>query len=136
MAKLEFDGLVDFGLDIQKMIDMPAHVIDDMLNAAADVLVDAQKASGHKMGVYDKGSDEAHMIDSIKKGKPGGGSIYIRPSGHKKGRHGRSNQAIAFLNEYGTSTQHARPFVRTANEDSADAAIDAAEAVYDAWLNS
>ena len=90
------------------------------------------------MGVEDTGL----TIRAIKKGKvkikkDGSRVIYIYPSGtRERGEKRIRNAEIAFINEFGKKGQKARPFVRTANEKSAEATTQAAADVYDRFLKS
>ena len=135
MAMIEVDGLIELGLDFEQLAEMPDTVLEDMLNSAADVVAKAQKDKGLAMNVRDTGD----MLDSIRKGRvkrtEDGAVVYIAPRGSRAGRE-RNNQVIAFMNEYGTASQPPRPFIRDANEEAADEAVEAAEKVFDTWLQS
>lgn len=137
MAEIGFSGLDELMLSMEEISQIPDEVQDAMLNAQADVVTAAQKAKARAYGVQDTGL----VISSIKKGKPkrkkGVRVIYITPSGtRRRGKQTVRNAEIAFLNEYGTKHQRARPFIRDANEASAEAATAAAMQVYDKYLKS
>ena len=139
MAEMQVDGLEELMLSLEAAANIPADVQDAMLNAQADVVVSAQKAKGRAYGVEDTGL----LMSSITKGKPKqskeGRLIYVYPRGTRtRGANGRlvRNGEIAFVNEYGTRSQRARPFIRDANESSAEATTEAAASVYDSFLRS
>lgn len=137
MAEFNFSGLEEITLDMQQVAQLPDEVIDAMLNAKADVTAAAQKSVGRMMGVERTGL----TLRSIKKGKiklkKGQRIIYVTATGsRKRGEKRVRNAEIAFLNEFGTRKIKARPFIRTANEQSADAATAAAMKIYDEWLES
>ena len=48
--------------------------------------------------------------------------------------HGNRVAEIAFINEFGKKNQPPRPFISTANEKHAEAAVEAAAKVYDEYL--
>lgn len=139
MADFSFHGLDELMLDLQQIAELPEDVQDEMLNAQADVVVAAQRAEAEAMGVHAPGS--GLVIKSIKKGKvkvrKGVRAIYVTPTGtRKRGNTRVRNAEIAFINEYGKKKQKARPFIRTANEKSAESATRAAAEVYDRYLKS
>ena len=137
MAEFNYAGLDELLLDMQAVAELPDEVVIAMLDADADVTVEAQKRAGRAMGVTDSGT----MLRSIQKGKPklrkGQRVLYITPTGsRKRGEKRVRNAEIAFINEYGKKGQKARPFIRTGNETSAKEATEAALRVYDRWLRS
>ncbi len=137
MAEIGFSGLDELMLSMEEIAQIPDEVQDAMLNAQADVVTAAQKAKARAYGVQDTGL----VISSIKKGKPkrkkGVRVIYITPSGtRRRGKQTVRNAEIAFINEYGTKRQRARPFIRDANEACAEATTQAGFEVYDKWLKS
>lgn len=135
MSEFSFSGLDEFMLSMEEIAQIPEDVQDAMLNAQADVVVEAQKQKARTYGVQDTGA----MIQSIKKGriktgKNGERLIYVTPSGsRKRGNTVVRNAEIAFVNEYGTRDQKARPFIKDANETSAEATTEAAAAIYFKW---
>ena len=139
MARVEFSGIDELSLSLKEVAELPDEVIDAMLDARADVIVEAQRESAKRMlvGPYAKG-DTAR---SIKKGKPklrdGHRILYVTPTGSRKHSDGAKptrNAEIAFVNEYGTRDIPARSFIRTANETCADAAVAAEFEVYSRFL--
>lgn len=141
MAKFEVKGLFDFN-DLLNAGSIPSDVMNHMLHAAADVVVEAQKKTAASM--LDRGYSTGELARSIGKGRikntKDGKSISIifkgsRKRGKKKVRT-VSNDLIAFYNEFGTRGVPGRPFIRTANIQCEEAAINAAAKVYDKWLDS
>jgi len=140
MAKFEVKGVFDFN-DLLNAGSIPDDVMNNMLHAAADVVVEAQKKSALTM--LDRGYSTGELARSIGKGRikrtKDGKSISIVFKGsRKRGKKkiSTSNEAIAFFNEFGTRRVPGRPFVRTANRQCEEAAIEAAAKIYDKWLDS
>lgn len=135
MATLEINGLDELILSMDELAQMPDGVLDEMLIAGAEVVKNAQAKHAASMlqGPYYKGAVAA----GVKVGKPrkqrSGRAVTISFEGTQ---HGTRVAEIAFINEFGKKGQPARPFILTANEASADAAVDAETKVYDAWLKS
>lgn len=137
MAQFHFSGLDELMLDLEDVANLPEDVHDEMLNAMADVTVDAQKRAGRALGVEETGL----TLRSIKKSKikvqSGQRVVYITPTGTRlRGTKRIRNAEIAFVNEYGKRGQKARPFIRTGNEQSAEEATRAAAEVYDRYLKT
>lgn len=137
MAKIDFSDLDKLCMDFKEMADIPASVVDSMLNAQADVIVTGQKQVGERMGVRQSGM----LLESISKGKAktGRDGRYIEVSAkgsRTRGGTTTKNSEIAFINEFGKRGQAARPFISTANEEFAEQAVDAAEKIYDNYLRS
>ena len=136
MAEFGVTGLDELMLSMQEIAQIPDDV-DEILNAQADVTVEAQKAAGRQMGVEDTGI----TLQKLKKGRvklrKGQRVLYITPTGsRKRGKTRTRNAEIAFINEFGKKGQKARPFIKLGNEKSAEAATAAGFRVYDRWLKS
>ena len=149
MAEFSFRGLDEFTLSLKEVAELPEEVVDEMLNAGADVTAAAQRQEAEKLGKLGGYRNDSQTIDwstgetarSIKKGrvktKDGHRVIYITPVGsRKRGKTTTRNAEIAFLNEFGTKTIRARGFIRKANENSAEAATAAQMEVYNRYLES
>lgn len=149
MAEINFSGLDELTLSLEEVAELPDEVIDEMLNAGADVVVEAQRKEALKLGKLGgyrnaKQTEDYSTGDtarSIKKGrvkvKNGQRFLYITPVGsRKRGKSTTRNAEVAFLNEFGTRTINARGFLRKANELSAEAYTAAQMAVYDKFLQS
>ena len=139
MAKLEINGMDALLEDLGSIADLPDNVVEDILNAEADVIVEEQKKTARELwrGPYETGETAA----SIKKGKvkvtPYGKSISVYPQG--KNKDGNRNAEVAFINEYGKRSgrqKSGRPAIRLANERKGNEAVKAGEKVYHAFLDS
>lgn len=141
MARFEVNGIDALTDALAELAKLPDSVVDDILNAEADVIVRAQREEIESQwtGPYSLGISSK----SVKKGKVGknkdGRSISIYPQGTRN-RNGRStrNAEIAFINEYGAPKRNiaARPAIDTANKKKESEAVDAGERVYNAYLDS
>ena len=145
MAKVEFKGIDEVELSFKELAALPDELIDEMLNARADVIVEAQRAEARKLGKEYRNKKQKKDYStgltarSIQKGKvkvkDGQRVLYITPTGsRKRGKTVTRNAEIAFENEFGTKTIQARNFLRKANEKSADAAVAAEYEVYNRFL--
>lgn len=138
MAEFVSQGLDGLVLDLAAVAAMPEEVQDEILNAEADVVVEAQRRKVKEFGIYD-GSSPVHVASSIKKGRPktrkGQRVIYVTPKGsRKRGNTVTRHAEILFVNEFGKENQKARPAVATANEESAQATVEAGAQVWDGFL--
>lgn len=148
MPRVEFHGLDEVALSLKQVAELPDEVIDEMLNARADVVVAAQQAEARKLGTEYRNKNQKKNYStgktalSIKKGKikvkDGVRILFVTPTGSrvrgKKGQFVTRDAEIAFLNEYGTKTIQARSWLRAANEKCADEALKVEMAVYDRYL--
>ena len=133
MASLTVNGMDALLDDLDALANLPDSVIEEILEAEADVIVEAQRKTAREMGVYDSGMTAA----SIKKGKVKktglDHSITVAPQGTNT--RGDRNAEVAFVNEYGKRGQPARPFTRTANERAEKDMVEAGEKKYHAYLD-
>lgn len=143
MARLETNGIADLCLDLMELGDSAGKLMEEMLEAEAKVVQEAQQKTARSMGVYDSSGRNVggHVADSItvsKTYKSADGAVqYVYPKGSRRRKNTTSsNSEIAFINEFGKQGQTPRPFIRTANETSAPAAVEATEKVYDNFLKS
>lgn len=139
MARFEVNGLDELEGFFDNLEKMPDEVIDKMLNAEADIAVAAQKRTTASMwhGPLSTGISSS----SIKKGKPkktkSGRAMPITFAGSRtRVNTTTSNTEIAFIQEFGKRGVNPRPAIKTANEECADAAVEAAGAIYDQFINS
>ncbi|MDR3277430.1 MAG: hypothetical protein LBT12_01545 [Oscillospiraceae bacterium] len=141
MASFKVEGFNELALSFDKLANIPTNVIAEMLNAEADVIVRAQKATAKAMlnGKFSTGK----TADSISKAKaivqPNGGNIitvYAMGTRTRGKKSKTRNSEIAFVNEYGARGKPKRPFIAEANKKHADEAVAAATAVYDKYLGS
>jgi len=141
MAGFRVEGLGELMSSFEQLALLPDHVPMEMMDAGAKVLENAQKQKAQTMlkGPYSTG----RVANSVKRQKPKksrDGYIQritfegsVTDKYHKKPTRAAE---IAFINEFGKPGQPARPFVQTANEESADEAVEAEAKVYDDYLNS
>lgn len=138
MAEFKAIGLDELSLSLQEIAEIPEDIQDEMLQAQGNIVARAQRESAQRYGIQRTGT----MIRSIKPGrvkldKHGNRVLYVTPVGSRvRGGKKTTNAEIAFLNEYGTRKQKARPFMRDANERSAEAATQAAADIYYRWQDS
>ena len=161
MAEFKATGADDLELSLQEIAEIPDNIVQDMLAAAGEVVVAAQKRMIMRLGLVDTGK----LLNSIKpfakrsRGKP---YVLIYPSGkhgsrnrrlvtktYKRSKHGRTytvggdikevtNAEVGFILEFGAPKKgiRAKQWMRKANEESADAMVEAEFTVYDRWLKS
>lgn len=138
MAEFKAVGLDELSLSLQEIAEIPEDIQDEMLRAQGNIVAQAQRESAQRYGIQRTGT----LIRSIKPGKVkldkhGSRVLYVTPVGSRvRGGKKTTNAEIAFLNEYGTRKQRARPFMRDANERSAEAATQAAADIYYRWQDS
>lgn len=136
MARIEFDG-ADLMDDLKNIMDLPDEVLQNMLDAEADVVVEAQKDEIEKLGLEDTGQlkESIARTQKMKVSNTGYGKyIEIYPQGTRKD--GVRNAEVGFIHEFGAPHKGiaAKNWMNNANDKSADEAIAAAESVYDNFL--
>ena len=144
MARLSTNGIAELCADLTGLGDSAGELLKEMLNAEAGIVQEAQRKTAKSMGVYDESGRNigGHMADSITVGnrvyKSADGAVqYVYPKGSRRRKNSTSSNAeIAFINEFGKQGQPPRPFIRTANEASAEKAVEAAEKVSDNFLRT
>ena len=125
MGVIGTEGFDRLQLSLEQLAAMPDAVIGEMLTAGGEVIKEAHQAKIEQMGVVDTGT----LAASIKLGRPNtkAGTIEIRPSGtRKRGNTVTRNEEIGWITEYGKKGEPARPWMREANADAEDKAVDAA----------
>jgi len=141
MAEFSFSGIDELMLSMQEVAEIPDEVVDEMLNAQADVVVRAQKRKIRQYRIYDTGtSQRAVKKGKVKLSKDGKRVLYVAPAGVRvRGKEKLSktrNAEILFVNEFGKRGKQARPAIRDANELSAAETTAAAAEVHHRWLES
>lgn len=137
MAHLSVNGLDGLLDDLQSIEELPDEVAEEMLDAEAAIVEEAQVYTGMKMGVYRTGDTLRSITHGkMKRRRDGQRTKYVYPQGTNE--KGERTATVAFINEFGAPQRGiaARPFIRTANELSADEAVEAAADVYDQFLKS
>lgn len=140
MAEFGCVGLDGLMLSLREIAEIPEDVQDEILNAQADVVAEAQRRKIRAYGIYD-GTSPVHVANSVKKGKVklknGQRVLYVYPTGTRtRGKVKTRNAEIAFVNEFGKRGQKARPAIGDANESCAEETTQAGLRVYDEWLKS
>lgn len=146
MANMSVDGLSVLIDDFAALASLPDDVIDDMLDAGADVIVEAQRSEiqqqwkgPYSMDISAKAIKKDKKIRTTKYVGITGRYINVYPQGERN-RGGKTvrNAEIAFINEYGAPGRGiaARPAIAAANAKSEDKAVEAGEKVYHAYLDS
>jgi len=134
MGSITTIGLENLIDDLSSLAQIPDTVIDDILTAQADVIEPEQRKMAKSMGVYRTGVTKGSIKRTkIKIGKDGK-YLDIYPQG--KNTAGNTNAEVAFVNEFGKKNQPARPFIRTANENKTDQAVEQARKVLDTFISS
>lgn len=151
MATFTSEGLDDLILSMEEVAAMPEDVMDEILHAQADFLVEQLKLRGEGYGVYSKeteaifGSPKMTLLNSIKKGKPkrgksGGRQLIVAPRGKrirgKEKKHSVRNAEIAFLVNFGTRSIAARPFWTDTEKLSDKSMMRIARDIFDQWLQT
>lgn len=166
MAEFNYTGLQQLNLSLREIEEIPDEVAFDMLMAASEVVVDAQKKSLRSLGLVDTGK----LAESIQVYKRKGRShnpddprrVLIHPDGNRRTyqsriktrRYARSksgrtytvggkpvittNSEIGFIHEFGAPRKGipASQWMSKANEACAAETVEAELAVYDRWLKS
>lgn len=137
MAELSTSGLEEIIGDLEDIATLPDDLVLEMLTAEAEIVAAAQEAEARAMGVFDKGITAGSITHGKKLTVRGSERcLYVYPRGTRTDGNTRRVAEVAYVNEYGKEGQPARPFVNTANEKAIEAAVDAAEKVYDKYLKS
>ena len=137
MANFHINDLDGFMLDLEAAAELPDEVAEEMLLAEAESVEEAQIYTGMKRGVHRTGVTLYSITHGkMKRGKDGDRVMHVYPGGVNED--GNRNAEVAFINEFGAPDRRidARPFIYTANEEAADAAVDAAAEVYDKFLKT
>ena len=137
MAGISYDGLDDLLKDLDSIVDIPDEVLDDMLDAAADVVVRAQKEEIASQGLIDTGELQRSISRGRKYSKDFGRKMDIYPQGTRKnGKKEIKNAEVGFIHEFGAPREKipAKNWMKKANERCADQAVESAAKVYERYL--
>lgn len=161
MAKFNAQGIEGLELSLQEFAEIPDEVVEEMLDAAAEVTVRAHKMEIRTLGLVDTGK-LAGSIKAFKKVKDRKRFVLVYPAGkhgirnrkkvtktYKNSKSGRTytvggdtkdvtNSEVGFIHEFGAPKRGipAKQWMRKANAKCA-ADVEAAEfAVYDRYLKS
>lgn len=138
MASFEFSGFDDLDAALHRLGQPPDEVKSKALTAMAKVAAGKIKSQGEALGVRDPESS-AHILDKIKVNEPklneNGGICTITFSGTRtRGRTRTRNAEIAFINEYGTREERARPFIGQAMTQNEKAIVDPGAEIIGDWI--
>lgn len=165
MARFNAEGIEGLELSMTDFIEIPDAVVEEMLDAGAEVAVRAQKSKIQSLGLVDTWK----LRDSIQAHKKAGGTkngwkryVLIYPTGkhgtrnrkkvtkeYKRSKHGRAytvggdtkdvtNSEVGFIHEFGAPQRGipAQQWMESANESCADAVAAAEFEVYNQYLKS
>lgn len=138
MASFEFSGFDELDAALNRLGQPPDEVKTKALTEMAKVAAGKIKNQGEALGVRDPESD-VHILDKIKVNKPklnaAGGICTITFAGTRsRGRKRVRNAEIAFINEYGTREQNARPFIGQAMTQNEKAIVDPGAEIIGDWI--
>lgn len=150
--KFKWDGMEDLQLSFEKMAQLPDEVKDQILTEQSDYVVEKLKQRGEGYGVGAAGRNDPFaltqtyegggLLKSIKAGKPkrgkdGNRKVTISARGKNK-ISGTKNDYVAFLNNYGSRHNKAKPFWTDTMtvEAKSETLTDIAKNIYDQWLKS
>ena len=128
------EGFDRFVASLDKLAALPSSEFGKMLTAGGE---EVKKGHQEKLDQY-KAVDTGKLRDTIKVGKPNtsAGYVEIRPTGtRKRGNTVTRNEEIGYITEYGKLGEPARPWMREGNADSEDKAVDAAQNVFNNYLD-
>ena len=143
MGAVTVEGFNHVQLSLEQLAALPETVLAEMLMDGAEVIKEAQQK---KLEQYVEGykpkSEKAvrtgQLAASLEVLKPNvkGGFVVIRPTGtRKRGNTVTRNEEIGYITEYGKAGEPARPWMREANAESEDKAVEAAAKPFDNWLD-
>jgi len=138
MASLDIDGLTELMGSFEHLMDLPEDVQLDMLNAEADIVIEAQKQEIENVGLEDTGQLKRSIARTgkLQSNKTDGMGRYIDiyPQGTRED--GVRNAEVGFIHEFGAPNRHipATGWMESANEKCATEAVAAAETVYNQYL--
>ena len=137
MAYFDFSSMDQLLEDMEAIADLPDSVVEEMLKAQAEVIIEAQQAAARSEGLVDTGQMEQSIeLDEAMKNRGLDRYIDIYPRGTRTD--GVRNAEVAFIHEYGAPGKHipAKSWIKCANEGAAERATAAAMEVYNKYLQS
>ena len=161
MAKFNATGIEGLALSFQEFAAIPDEVVEEMLDAAAEVAVRAHKRKLRMLNLVDTGK-LADSIRAFRKVRNGIRSVVIYPYGkhgerkrkkvtkrYKNSQSGRTytvggyvkevtNNEVGFIHEFGAPKRGipAKQWMRKANEECAPEVEQVEFEIYDRWLKS
>lgn len=165
MARFNAEGIEGLELSFEEFAAIPDEVVDEILEAGADVVVEAQKQKIDALGLVDSGKLKESITAFHKVGTKNDSwqrYVLVYPYGkhgtrnrkavtkkYKRSKHGRTytvggdtkkvtNNEVGFVLEFGAPKRGIKPYqwMRKANEACASDMEKAQFEVYDKWLKS
>ena len=134
MARFNTVGLEEVEKQFLKAGEAATKAVPLMLEAGAAVLIKAQQAEAQKLNI--SGRSRGALVKSIKADKVKGTNtskykeVYPQGIDRSHTKKGVRNAEKGFVLEYGRSNMPARPWIATANEQSADSV---SNAMWEKW---
>lgn len=140
MAYYSFVGFDQLDAALTRLGQPPDEIKAEALTKMAQVAAGKIKSQGEALSVRDPESD-VHILDTIKVNDPDlnadGGVCTITFSGTRtRGRTSTRNAEIAFVNEYGTRKDNARPFIGQALTMNEKAIVDPGAEILGDWIEN
>ena len=166
MAQFNAKGISELGLSLKEIEEIPDEIAYEMLDAAAEVVAEAQKQSLRALGLVDTGklanSITRYRRKDYRQPKDRQRYVIVHPDGphhtyqsriktktYKRSKSGRtyttggkritvSASEVGFMHEFGAPKKGiaASQWMSKANAASAEKAVNAELEVYDRWLKS
>ena len=138
MAQFIIEGLDELEKAIREIGNVPDEVLSSALTEIATAAASRIRETGDSMGVRDADNGE-HILDRIKVGRAkmttGGGRVDVTfPGSRVRGSTTTRNAEIAFVNEYGSRKQQARPFIGTAMSRNEAQIVEAGAKIIEDWI--
>lgn len=137
MADFVTAGVDDIMREIEMLAEVPDEVLEDMLKAEAEVIKAAQTRQLQQMHFKDPTGQLEQSISAgtrMKRDRYGFPMIHVYPAGTRR-ESDTTNAEVGFVTEYGAPQRGIapRPWMRVANEMAGDAAVAAAQKVFENW---
>lgn len=130
---------------LAELARLPENAADDILAAMASVVEKAQQSKIRSLGLVSTGRLADSIAAELKNGAHGHYAlVYPRGTHHtyksrKTGKYSAaSNAEVGFVHEYGAPQRNisAKHWMRTANEESAEARVSAGQTALDKFIDS
>lgn len=136
MATLDVSGIANLTLTFEELAKLPDEVLSEMLEAEADIVEPeiSRQAEAMLRGRYYEGAIARSVYHKPPRraARTRNMTLYISFKGEQ---HGEPIARIAYINEYGKKNQAPRPFIATAIEKAAPAAVEAAADVLENYID-
>lgn len=140
MARFSFPN---HDLSMAAIQEIPQNVVADMLDAGANVTVNAHRRSIETLKLVKSGQLRDSIVKLRKRDASGHIYVLVYPKGKRRPvdeqqKATATNNDVGFVHEFG-APEHgitAKQWMRSANEQSADEITEAEYKKYDEWLSS